>query len=408
MSFQQGLSGLNASAKNLDVIGNNVSNANTVGFKGSAAQFSDVFANTSAGGGGASVGIGTSVSVVLQNFSQGNIEVTNNPLDLAINGGGFYRMSNNGTISYSRNGQFQLDKNGYIVNSAGQNLTGYPASVNGLSVTTASPSNLKVSNADLAPSATTKSEVGANFDSRNTALSAAAFNMGDPTTYHGATSMSVYDSLGNAHTLGLYFVKSAPNTWQVFAANDGTQIVGGGANGQVGSVSFSSSGAVTSAPTINLSLPVTTGASNIAMTLDLSSSTQFGSTFGVNTLTQDGYTSGKLTGFSVGADGMVSGRYSNGQSRAQGQVVLSTFTNPQGLTPLGSNQWGESSTSGPPLTGAPGTGNLGVLQSGALESANIDITAELVSMITAQRVYQANAQTIKTQDSVLQTLVNLR
>jgi flagellar hook protein FlgE len=404
MSFQQGLSGLNASAKNLDVIGNNISNSSTIGFKGSAAQFADVFANTAAGGGGTSVGIGTAVSSVMQTFSQGNIEVTSNPLDVAINGQGFYRMSTNGSITYTRNGQFQLDKNGFIVNAAGQNLTGYPASTSGTGVTTASPTSIQVSSADLAPTTTTAATVGANFDSRNTALTAAGFNIGNPATYHGATSMSVYDSLGNPHTLSMYFVKTAPNNWSVFAANDGTQV---GA-GPVGTMSFTSSGAVASAPAIALSLPVTTGASNIAMTLDLSQSTQFGSVFGVNSMTQDGYTSGKLTGFSVAGDGLITGRYSNGQSRAQGQIVLSNFTNPQGLQPLGSNQWAETSASGGPLTGVPSSGNLGALQSGALESASVDLTAELVNMITAQRVYQANAQTIKTQDSVLQTLVNLR
>ena len=404
MSFQQGLSGLNASAKNLDVIGNNISNSATVGFKGSAAQFSDVFANTAAGGGGTSVGIGTAVSAVVQTFSQGNIEVTSNPLDIAINGSGFYRLSNNGTISYTRNGQFQVDKNGYLIGSNGYNLTGYPAAANGVGVTRAAPANLQISNADLPPVATTAATIGANFDARNTPLTTAGFDLTDPSTYHGATSMSAYDSLGNPHTLSTYFVKTAANTWSVFGANDGAQI----GTGPIGAMTFNSSGAIASAPTIALSLPVSTGAAPIAMTLEVTGSTQFGSVFGVNSITQDGYSSGKLTGFAIAADGLISGRYSNGQSRAQGQVVLSNFTNPHGLQLLGGNQWAETSASGVPLTGAPISGNLGALQSGAVESSNVDLTAELVSMITAQRVYQANAQTIKTQDSVLQTLVNLR
>ncbi len=404
MSFQQGLSGLNSAAKNLDVIGNNISNSATVGFKGSAAQFSDVFANTAGGSGGTSVGIGTAVSAVVQTFAQGNIEVTSNPLDMAINGSGFYRLSSNGTVSYTRNGQFQVDKNGYLTSSQGYNLTGYPAAANGIGVTRAAPANLQISNADLPPVATTAATVGANFDSRNAPLTTAGFDLTDPATYHGATSMSAYDSLGNPHTLSLYFVKTAANTWSVFGANDGTQI---GA-GPVGGMTFNSSGAIAAAPTIALSLPVSTGAATIAMSLDMTGSTQFGSLFGVNSITQDGYSSGKLTGFAIAADGLISGRYSNGQSRAQGQVVLSNFTNPQGLQLLGGNQWAETSDSGVPLTGAPISGNLGALQSGAVESSNVDLTAELVSMITAQRVYQANAQTIKTQDSVLQTLVNLR
>ena len=403
MSFQQGLSGLNAAAKNLDVIGNNISNSNTVGFKGSEAQFADVFASSAGSSSATSVGIGTSVSAVRQSFGQGNLSVTSNPLDLAINGTGFYRMDTNGSVTYTRNGQFSLDKSGYIVNAAGQNLTGFPATVGG-TVTTATPVKLQVSAADLVPAASTQSTAGVNLDSRVTVLPAAGFDITDPATYHGATSMSVYDSLGNSHIMSMYFVKTAANTWDAFVGNDGT-LAGAGA---AGTLSFTASGALASGSPFALSLPVTTGAAPISINLELTGSTQFGSNFGINSLSQDGYAAGKITGYSVGTDGMVQGRYSNGQARAQGQVALATFTNPQGLRSLGANQWGEAPDAGPALIGAPNTGNLGVLQSGALEDSNIDLTAELVDMITAQRVYQANAQTIKTQDSVLQTLVNLR
>jgi flagellar hook protein FlgE len=403
MSFQQGLSGLNAAAKNLDVIGNNIANSTTVGFKGSEVEFADVFANSAGGSSGASVGIGTAVGAVKQTFGQGNIQVTSSPLDIAINGSGFFRMDTNGSVTYTRNGQFSLDKNGYIVNSTGQNLTGYPASASG-GVTSATPVALQVSAADLAPSASTSATAGVTLDSRSSVLSSAAFNLSDPTTYQGATSMSVYDSLGNQHILSLYFVKTAANTWDAFAANDGVQI--GAA--PVTTLGFNSSGTLTSGSTAALTLPVTTGAANISLALDLAGTSQFGSAFGVNSLSQDGYAAGKISGYSVGGDGIILGRYTNGQSRAQGQIVLSSFTNPQGLQSLGGNQWAEAPASGPALIGAPSTGNLGALQSGALEESNIDLTAELVDMITAQRVYQSNAQTIKTQDSVLQTLVNLR
>ena len=264
-----------------------------------------------------------------------------------------------------------------------------------------------MSAADLPPALTTTATANVNLDSRASALSSAAFNMSDSTTYQGATSMSVYDSLGNAHSLSMYFVKTAANSWDVYGANDGTQIAGG----PIGQVNFTSSGAIDTTTTtmpMALTLPVSTGASPITMNLDLSGSTQFGSAFGVNSLTQDGYASGKLTGYNVSPDGTITGRYSNGQTRAQGQIALANFNNPQGLTSLGNNQWAETAASGSALTGAPNSGSLGVLQSGATEDANIDLTAELVNMITAQRVYQANAQTIKTQDSVMQTLVNLR
>lgn len=406
MSFQQGLSGLNAAAKNLDVIGNNVANSNTAGFKGAQASFSDVFANSLTGGGGSAVGIGTALSAVLPQFGQGNINVTSSPLDVAINGQGFFRMSANGTASYTRNGQFQLDKDGYIVNTGGARLSGYPAGAGG-TIVTSSPTDLQVSRSDLPPVATAGASALLNLDARSTAI-AAAFNLADPTTYQSATSMGVYDSLGNAHTLSLYFTKTATNTWSVHGANDGVQI-GAGA---LGTLTFTTSGAIDTAATtlpFTVSTAVATGATTpLAFTLDLTGSTQFGAGFGVNELTQDGSTSGRLTGFSIGPDGVVLGRYSNGQSLAQGQIVLANFTNPQGLQPLGSNQWGETPSSGQALVGAPNTGSLGVLQASALEDSNIDLTAELVSMITAQRVYQANAQTIKTQDQVMQTLVNLR
>jgi flagellar hook protein FlgE len=332
--------------------------------------------------------------------------VTSSPLDIAINGQGFFRMSSNGTASYTRNGQFQLDKDGYIVNTGGARLSGYPAGAGG-TIVTSTPTDMQVSRSDLPPVATAKASAVLNLDARSTAI-AAAFNLADPTTYQSATSMGVFDSLGNTHTLSLYFAKSATNVWKVYGANDGVQI-GAGA---LGTLTFTASGAIdTTATTLpfNVSTAVATGATTpLAFTLDLTGSTQFGAGFGVNELTQDGSTSGRLTGFSVGPDGVVLGRYSNGQSLAQGQIVLANFTNPQGLQPLGTNQWGETPQSGQALVGAPNTGSLGVLQANALEDSNIDLTAELVSMITAQRVYQANAQTIKTQDSVLQTLVNLR
>jgi flagellar hook protein FlgE len=404
MSFQQGLSGLNASARNLDVIGNNVANANTVGFKASSAHFADVYANSLGSAGGA-IGIGTTVAAIVQGFQQGNITSTSNPLDLAINGEGFFRLANNGTVTWSRNGQFQLDKDGFIVSTQGARATGYPVGANG-QVIASSPADLQLSRADIAPATTTAAAVNLNLDSRKAPL-AAAFDPTDPTTFHNATSQTVYDSLGNAHTLTMYFTKTAANTWSVHAANDGTLI---GA-GPVGTIDFDTTGAIAASTALPfaLSTAVTTGATSpLDFDLDFTGSTQYGSVFGVNDLTQDGYASGRLTGFAVTSDGTVMGRYSNGQSRAQGQLVLGNFNNPQGLQPLGGNQWAETAISGQPQVGAPGTATLGLLQAGAVEESNVDLTAELVEMITAQRIYQANAQTIKTQDSVLQTLVNLR
>lgn len=414
MSFQQGLSGLNAASKQLEVIGNNVSNANTVGFKESRAEFADVFANSITGGGGSQIGIGTNLATVAQQFTQGNITSTNNSLDIAINGNGFFRMSTAGAITYTRNGQFQLDKAGYIVDSGSKRLTGYSADASG-NILSGAAVELQIDTADIQPAATTKIEGTINLDSRNNPMPAIpAFSAADPTTYNNSTASTVYDSLGNSHTLQNYFRKTAANTWDVYTTVDGVST----APATTAVITFTGTGV---SPTIAPALPsvtftplntatpaVANGAAAVTTTIDYSKSTQFGSAFSINKLSQDGFTSGRLSGFNTSSDGTIVGRYSNGQSKNLGQVLLSSFTNPNGLQSLGGNAWAVSASSGPALNGTPGSGLLGVLQSSATEDSNVDLTAELVNMITAQRVYQANAQTIKTQDQVLQTLVNLR
>jgi flagellar hook protein FlgE len=410
MGFQQGLSGLNAASKSLEVIGNNVANANTVGFKESEAQFADVYANSLTGAGASQVGIGTKVAVVAQQFSQGNVTASNNPLDVAINGGGFFRMSSNGTISYARNGQFQLDKGGYIVNATGARLTGYGVSTAGV-LATGAPTDLNINTADLIPKTTTKVDAVLNLDSGSTVPVTTPFNMADPTTYNSSTAVSVYDSLGNSHTLQTFYVKTSANNWNVFAANDGTPIgyVPPAVPVKVGSLVFATDGSLVPAPPFSVPITVGTGATSpFAVNVDYTGTSQYGSSFSVNALKQDGYTSGRLAGFSISADGTIVGRYTNGQSATLGQVVLANFTNPNGLQSLGNNLWADTAASGAPLVGTPNSGSLGVLQSSAVEDSNVDLTAQLVNMITAQRTYQANAQTIKTQDQVLQTLVNLR
>lgn len=403
MSFQQGLSGLNAAAKGLDAVSNNVSNASTIGFKSSGTQFSDVYAASIAGGGASQVGIGVNVSSVKQSFTQGNISVTNNPLDLAINGGGFFRINNGGTIGYTRNGQFLVDKSGYIVNASGARLTGYAANASGV-IVPSSPTDLVISSADLTPSASTNGTIGLNLDSRAT-TPAAAFLYTDPTTYNSSTAMTVFDSLGNSHVMTMYFRKTASNAWQVYTGLDNAAPTPAAGT----ALTFTSAGAVNTGGTIATSFVLANGATTpLAVSLDLTSATQYGSTFGVNSMTQNGYTSGRLSGLTVGSDGVVQGRYSNGQTRNLGQVVLANFSNPNGLQSQGGNQWAETSTSGQPLIGTPNSGSLGALQSAAVEESNVDLTGELVNMITAQRNYQANAQSIKTQDAIMQTLVNLR
>jgi flagellar hook protein FlgE len=412
MGFGAALSGLNAAQKNLDVIGNNVANASVVGFKSSQVQFADVYASSLTGGGASQIGIGTKVDSVAQLFTQGNVSVTSNPLDVAINGRGFFRMDQNGAITYARNGQFRFDSQGFVVNADGLKLTGYGVDANG-NIVPAAPAPIQISQADVPPQTTTNFRLAMNLDSRESPPATAVFNPADPTSYNFSTSGSVFDTLGNQHTFTMFFVKTATaNQWQMYGQVDGTALanadIGAGAGNPV-TLNFSNTGQLTTAMPLAANLTIATGAvTPISFSFDLTSSTQYGSTSGVNSLAQDGFASGHLVGFNIGADGIMVGRYTNGQARNLAQVVLADFRNPQGLTPLGNNQWEETSQSGLPVVGMPSTGSLGTLQSSAVEDSNVDLTAELVNMITAQRVYQANAQTIKTQDAIYQTLVNLR
>jgi flagellar hook protein FlgE len=445
MGFQQGLSGLNVAAKNLDVIGNNVSNANTVGFKQSQAQFADVY-SAAQGGGSAATGIGAKVGAVAQQFGQGSVSSTSNPLDIAISGQGFFQLEGYGATVYSRNGQFQLDKNGYIVNMQGHKLNGYQANpVTGV-ISTGSTGPLQMPTQMITPNPTGKAVVGLNLDSREKTPAVAVFNPTDPASYNRSTAMTMFDSLGNEHVLNMYFQKvdTPPNTWNTYVtvdnlpANPGAGAGGAAAGAEgaapaeggaqplpdtqkatmIGSLTFSSTGALASTNPASNPLGIVGIPGGIVfpngattpqnMTLDFGLSTQFGAPFGVTTLNQDGFTSGQMNGFSTSPDGTIMGRYTNGQSKALGQIVLANFANVQGLQPLGNNEWGITPASGQTLLGKPGTASLGVLQSGAVEDSNVDMTAELVNMIMAQRVYQANAQTIKAQDAILQSVINIR
>lgn len=420
MSFQQGLSGLNAASKNLDVIGNNVANANTFGAKASRAEFGDVYAAALGAGGSSNIGIGVGLQAVTQQFTQGNITTTANSLDLAINGNGFFEVRQGGQNLYSRNGQFQVDKDGFIVTNVGGQLLGYPADGQGV-IQPGVATPLQLPTAGIEPAATTEITMEMNLDSRaGTTLPATApqVNFSDATTYNNATSLTVYDQRGQNVALTYYFQKAATDTWNVYVTANGTSVAvdGTGNPAPVTTMTFPLSGGAPTAPVgpVMLDIPASTnaaGADTLPITgieLDLAGTTQYGAGFGVTNLRQDGYAPGQLSGLSIESNGIVMATYSNGQSKPAGQIELSTFRNTQGLKPLGGNLWARTFESGDPVVGTPGQGNLGVLQSGALEESNVDLTGELVNMITAQRIYQANAQTIKTQDQVMQTLVNLR
>ena len=421
MSFQQGLSGLNATSKNLEVLGNNIANANTYGAKAARAEFSDMYANALNGAGTNSIGIGTNLAAVAQQFTQGNIVTTENPMDLSINGAGFFQVTNGkDPVSYSRNGQFKVDRDGYIINNQKERLMGYPADGGGV-IQPGLAAPLQMPTAGITPSASTKIRMELNLDSRaGTTMPAATplIDLTDPKTYNNASSLTVYDAKGQDVALTYYFQKSATDTWNVYVTANGTPLATDALGNPAASttISFPANGGTPTAPvgTVTLNIPASTnaaGAQTVAIpgiALDVSAATQYGANFAVTDLSQDGYAPGQLVGIQVEGNGVITARYSNGQSKPAGQVEIATFRNPQGLQPTGGNAWSRTFASGDPIVGVPGDGNLGSLQSGALEESNVDLTAELVNMITAQRVYQANAQTIKTQDQVLQTLVNLR
>lgn len=404
MAFSQGISGLSVAAANLDIIGNNIANSGTVGFKSAAATFQDVYA-------GSRVGLGASVSGVVQNFTQGVTQTSSRPLDVAIlNGDGFFRMASpSGEVMYSRNGQFTRDNNGYIVNAGGLQLTGYGVSANG-TINGGTPAPIQIPSASMTPKATTTIGAEFNLDARLATPTKTPFNAADSDTFNYSNALGpIYDSLGNPHELGAYFVKTAANSWNVYAAADGATLNGGAA---VATYTFDTAGNMTApaSGTFNIAgLTFPNGSAAMNMTVDLTKTTQFGNTNAINALRQDGYTSGQLTAFSINPDGTITGTYSNEKTQLLGQVVLSSFANANGLEPMGENVWKETQASGQALTGTPGAGTkLGSLAAGALEASNVDLTSELVNLIVAQRSYQANAQTVKTQDQVMQTLMQIR
>jgi flagellar hook protein FlgE len=514
MSFQQGLSGLSSAQRALDATSNNIANASTVGFKLSNTQFADVFAASLGGLASSQIGAGTAINNVVQQFSQGNITVTNNPLDVAINGSGFFRMSNNGAVSYARNGQFQVDKDGFIVNAQGLHLTGFGASPTG-AIVPGSLVDLQIQAGDIPPRTTSLSTWVLNLASSakppdamtrgtltgsgavgsttitagsndgltltldggapvnvtippgtytNDTLAAAVqaaiaaalppgqsatvsvdadgimtiasgtvgngsgvtvsgsgaanllgaaptakagadnFSITDSNSFSYTASQTVYDSKGNPHNFAMYFAKtSQEGQWQIYTSLDGVT------TGTATNLAFDSTGNLTTTMPLTESFALTNGATSpMSFSLDLGGTTEFGNAFGQSRNGQDGFASGVLMGISIAPDGVIQGRYTNSQSRNLGQIALANFNNVNGLVSLGGSQWGETVQSGQPVVGPPGSSSLGVLQSAAIEESNVDITAELVNMITQQRNYQANAQSIKTQDQLLQTMVNLR
>lgn len=414
MAFSQAVSGLNAASSNLDVIGNNIANSATVGFKSATVSFADMFADSK-------VGLGVKVAAVTQDFNDGTTTSTSRGLDVAISQSGFFRMTDtSGAVYYSRNGQFTLDANRNIVNADGLQLTGYPATGTPPTVQTgANPVALNVPTTAMSAKATSAAALVANLNSTDStptkdwATTNTDLSSIDVDTYNSKATMTTYDSLGNEHNINLYYVKTGDNSWKMYPVDGttGQSAAGTGANGD-GSydVTFNSSGQMTSpTATVQLATATLNGSAAGTFNLNLAGSQQQNtgtSTFG--NPTQDGYKPGDLTSYQINNDGTVVGTYSNEQTQTLGQIALANFANPEGLKSEGNNVWSATNSSGQALVGLAGTGNLGTLTAGALESSNVDLSKELVNMIVAQRNYQSNAQTIKTQDQILNTLVNLR
>ncbi len=443
MSFQQGLSGLSAAATNLEVIANNISNASTIGAKSSRAEFSDLYAE--AAGGQRSAGIGSSLAAVTQDHTQGSISTTGRNLDLAINGDGYFQIqiSNQAegqeatkTTLYTRNGQFKTDKEGWIVTNEGARLLGFGADETG-AIRKGQLQELKIPDARLAQKTTDSVIQSVNLDSSDTVKSVAAFDQNDGNSFNYSASIKVFDQAGQSVEISTFYKKTEPNKWEVYVTANGQNVPpkanptdpavpidtieftsgdGSGPPLKSGGTAGSPDQAILDVAADDLNTALNTAAvtaSGIKYTfgdlkLNLTGAGQQAGDYTISKLEQNGYGVGTLSGFSFNDKGILTAKYTNGQDRSTGQLAVASFRNPQGLQSVGGNAWRETQAVGSKVMDVPGTGNLGDIVAGALEESNVDLTAELVNLITAQRTYQANAQSIKTQDQVTQTFLNMR
>lgn len=445
MAFNIALSGLNAAQAQLDVTSNNIANVETTGFKGSRTAFGDIYANSAFGNSDTAVGNGVLLQQVQQLFDQGNLNFTSQALDLAISGEGFFVMSPDQISQervYTRAGNFGVDEDGFVVNASNQYLQVFPVNDSGSVTATAlsSTTPLQLPDTAGAPQSTSEVEIGVNLPANAVNLNVDNFDPTDSNSYSASTSITLYDSLGDSHIATAYFVKEQnlgtsgeQNTWGVFLGitDDSGAVqpidvfdgVGGAASSEVnagglayGVLAFDSQGAFQGTDPVNGIYTdqfsfLTNGADptqQVMFDFNSNTPTQFASPFAVSTLSQDGFTIGRLTGLGVDDQGVIQATYSNGQAQAVGKVALARFSNPQGLSQIGNTSWRSSTASGEPIPGEAGTSSFGLIQSGALETSNIDLTQELVTLITSQRNFQANAKSIETSNAVTQTIIQIR
>ena len=416
MSFGIALSGLDAAQSDLNVTANNIANSATTGFKSSTSAFAELFAVSPQGVSNTQIGNGVQLQAVEQQFKQGDIETTGNSLDMAISGNGFFTVSSNGADEYTRAGSFQTNANGEVVNDAGQSLQVYPPTASGFNTT--QRINLVIPTGNSAPQATTTAGLTFNLPAGSTAPTTTPFDPANSNSYNQSTSMTLYDSLGAAHTATMYFVSTGGSGWDAYEYIDGTLVnpTVAGAPKPV-TMAFSNSGALTGTTDVagatNTgavsfgSYTPTTGAAAMNVTYNLSSATQYGNAFGVTSVTQNGFTTGQLSGISISSTGVVQANYTNGQSTNLGQVAIANFPDQQGLQQVANTNWVQTFASGQPVYGVAGGAGFGNIESGALEQSNVDITQQLVNMITAQRAYQANAEMVSTENAITQTTINI-
>lgn len=440
MSFNIGLSGLYAANKQLDVTGNNIANVATAGFKSSRAEFEDVYSSTRLGSGSKVIGNGVRLANVSQQFNQGDINNTGNVLDMGINGSGFFTMSNNGSISYTRAGTFKVDNAGYITNTNyTSRLQGYGVDANG-KIINGVLTDLKIDTSNLAPKSTSAVGSSINLNSSapvivDTGTNAVKFDPSKLETYTKSFSTPIYDSQGNKHDMDQYVVKTGENTWKVYTLVDGRNPDATGSNPLTtppvaSTLTFDSAGKLTQVSTPSTPTPiissdlkmtgwvpgtVTNGvftpngaaANPNGVTISMAKTTQYNADTSRTIPTQDGYATGQITNLTIDGTGTLFANFSNNQSKAIGQVALASFTNEQGLQAVGGTSWKETFASGIPGYDAPKTGTLGEVVSNSLEESNVNLTNELVDLIKGQSNYQANAKTISTQSTIMQTIIQM-
>jgi len=438
MSFNIGLSGLSAASKQLDVTGNNIANVNTTGFKSSRAEFADVYSATKLGTGAKSIGNGVSLANVSQNFSNGGMDSTGNVLDLGVQGNGFFVLSSNGSLSYTRAGTFKTDKDGYVTNTDGTaKLQGFAADANG-NIIPGVLTNLRIDTSNLSPQVTTQVGSTLNLDSTSAVITA-PFDPATTSTYTKPFSTTIYDTQGNSHSLDQYAVKTGSNTWNVYTLIDGRNPDGTAptiatvpptvppaatdpvpvavtfdSSGKLASIggsttatSITVSGWVPGTVTAGVFTPNGASANAAGIAVDFSKTTQFNADTARGNITNDGYATGQITDISIDATGVISANFSNQQHKAIGQVALASFTNEQGLQAVGGTSWVQTFASGQPAYDGGTVGTNGSIVSGSLESSNVDLTSELVDLIKGQSYYQANAKTISTQSTIMQTIIQM-